>query len=135
MLFWAGGWAVAQMEIASSDRTEFAWIKLLLSDIRAVLLFTLWSAVAPRSWRCWWSLVVPGGGSAFPKEPTAPAPLRRSEAGKMNVCGLVKMLLLHHYLPLVKVPETNLCHTNFRDQSRKSEFAETKETLLSPAYF
>ena len=130
---------MAQVEIASSDHTEFAWIKLLLSDFRAILLVTVWSAIALGSWRCWWSLVVPrgreGGGNAFPKEPAAPAPSLGSEANKMNVCGLVKMPLLHRYLPLVEVPETNLCHTNFRDQNRKSEFAEIRANLLSPAYF
>lgn len=50
---------------------------------------------------------------------------------------------VHHcYLPLVEMPEIDLCHpgkimtyTNFRDQNRKSEFAEIRETLLSPAYF
>lgn len=134
---------MAQIEIVHSDHAEFAWIKLLLSDFRAVLLFTVRSAIAPRSWRCWWNLVAPeggegrreGGGNAFLKEPAAPAPSLRSEANKMNVCGLVKTPLLHCYLPSVKVPETNLCHTNFRDQNRKPEFAEIGENPLSPAYF
>lgn len=76
-----------------------------------------------------------GGGNAFPKEPAALAPSLGSEANKMNVCGLVKMPLLYHYLPLVEVPETNIYHMNFRDQNRKSELAEIRKNLLSPAYF
>lgn len=82
---------MAQTEIGSSDHTKFALIELLLSCFRAVLLFAVWSVVAPRGWRCWWTLVAPGrgegqgGGNAFPIEPTAPAPSRNSRENKINV--------------------------------------------------
>lgn len=69
------------------------------------------------------------------KAPAAPSLSLESEANKMNVCGLLKLPLPYHYLPLVEVPEINLCHTTFRGQNTKCEFAERRKNLLSPAYF
>lgn len=133
---------MAQIEIGSSDHTEFAWIKLLLSCFRAILLFAVWSVAAPRGWRCWRNLVAPGGGegrgegggNAFSIEPAALAPLLNSRENKINVCAWCKW----PSSPLAAfgggARDQPLPH-KFQRPNRKPKFAKIRETLLSQPIF
>lgn len=84
-----------------------------------------------------------GGGGAFPKEPAAPASPLQSEASEMDGCSFVKMPLAS-LLPCLwwrclrpnsSTSGKTMTYMNCRDQNRRSEFAEIRENLLSPAYF